>query len=222
MNTRIKICGITNIEDALMCVDCGVDALGFVFYKDSPRFVQPDVAADIVSELPPFVTAVGVFVNESRSNIVDVACRVGLDRVQLHGDEGVDECDALSSLKPMKAIRIKDKEDIEEVEGYRGVVAAFVLDTRVEGVYGGTGRSFDWKLALPVRRHGRVILSGGLTPENVVEAIKLVEPYGVDVSTGIEREPGRKDPLKVRAFIENIKRYEAIVLTEDEKGEPQR
>ncbi len=222
MNTRIKICGITNREDALMCVDCGVDALGFVFYEDSPRFVRPDVAADIVSELPPFVTAVGVFVNESRNNIVDVACRVGLDSVQLHGDEGVGGCEALSSLKPIKAIRIKEPEDLEGMEGYRGVVAAFVLDTRVEGAYGGTGRSFDWRLALPARQHGRVILSGGLTPENVVEAIRMVEPYGVDVSTGVEREPGRKDPIRVRAFIGNIKRYEATLLTEDKEGEPQR
>ncbi len=222
MNIRIKICGITNKEDALMCVESGADALGFVFYEKSPRFLSSDAAADIVKALPPFVTTVGVFVNQSHEAIMDVAHRVGLDCVQLHGDEGVEDCRALSALRPIKAFRIKDAEDLRGIEAYSGLVSALLLDTRVEGAYGGTGRGFDRHLALPVKQYGRVILSGGLTPDNVVEAVKMVEPYGVDVSTGVESKPGRKDPLKVRRFIENIKLYEATLLTEDKKGEPQR
>ncbi len=214
MNTRIKICGITSREDALMCVHSGADAIGFVFYRDSPRFVPPDVAVDITCVLPPLVTVVGVFVDESYDNMVNIARRVGLDCIQLHGNEKPSVCRLLSQFRPVKAIRIGSVQDLKPMEDYRGLVSAFLLDARVESAYGGTGRCFDWRLALKAKPHGRVILSGGLTPENVVDAIKLVEPYGVDVSTGVEKEPGRKDPQKVRAFIESIRRYEAIQLKE--------
>lgn len=201
--TRVKICGITELEDALKAVEYGADALGFVFFDKSPRNISPQTAALIASELPPFVTTVGVFVNESPDRIRAVSDEVRLSCVQLHGDESPEFCASLG-LKVIKALRVRDKADINMLRAYS--VSAYLLDTFKEGVPGGTGETFDWEIALEAKKLGRIILSGGLTPENVKDAIELVRPYAVDVSSGIEIKPGRKDPDKVLKFIQRVKR----------------
>jgi phosphoribosylanthranilate isomerase len=202
MATRVKICGITNAEDAAVAVEAGADALGFVFYEKSPRFVTREVARDIIAGIPPFVTTVGVFVNEAADVIKGLRDFVPLDRVQLHGDEDP-EFSRLLGPGVIKALRIKGAEDILVMKDYNA--ATFLLDAFVDGIPGGTGAAFDWAIALEAKRYGRIILSGGLTPENVAEAVKRAAPYAVDVSSGVESSPGVKDPDKIRRFIEEAK-----------------
>jgi phosphoribosylanthranilate isomerase len=204
MATRVKICGITNKEDAASAIEAGADALGFVFYEKSPRFVTREIARDIIATVPPFVTTVGVFVNEAADVIKGLREFVPLDRVQLHGDETPEFSELLGS-GVIKALRIKGEEDILVMKGYN--VETFLLDAFVEATPGGTGVSFDWAIALEAKRYGRIILSGGLTPENVAEAVKRAAPYAVDVSSGVESSPGVKDPDKIRRFIEEAKGY---------------
>lgn len=199
---RVKICGITNIEDALHAADCGADALGFVFYKKSPRCLTPEAARSIIVGLPPFVTAVGLFVNEAPERIEQIAGFCGLDAIQLHGDEGPGDCE-FAPRRVIKALRVKDAASLARHETY--AVSALLLDAWVAGVYGGTGESFNWDLAAEIAWQRPVVLAGGLTPENVAEAVRTVRPYGVDVSSGVETAPGRKDPAKVEAFIRNAK-----------------
>lgn len=199
---RVKICGITCIEDALVAARAGADALGFVF-ADSPRRVTPAAAAGIIAALPPFVATVGVFVNESVRRILEIVARCRLDRVQLHGDEGPEECAELGPLA-IKAVRVKNALSLRGLARYR--VGAFLLDSHVPGARGGTGEAFAWELAAGAAPGGRpVILSGGLTPENVARAIETASPYAVDVSSGVEREPGRKDRPLVEEFIRRAK-----------------
>ncbi len=199
--TRIKICGITNVEDALVAVDYGADALGFIFYKKSPRYIAPDKAREIISYLPPFVTAVGVFVNESFENIAATKEVSGFTMLQLHGDEPPDECCMWHRV--IKAFRVSNFTDLKPLENYR--VSAFLLDTYAHESYGGTGQIFNWDIALEAKRFGRIILSGGLNPDNIEKAIRWVKPYAVDVSSGIEEKKGKKDLNKMRAFIEKTK-----------------
>lgn len=206
MTPKVKICGITNLEDAMAAVEAGADALGFNFYRESPRFVKSDVVKRIVAQLPPFVTAVGVFVNEDVKIVRDWMDDCGLALAQLHGDEAAAYCDLLG--RPvLKAIRLKDRGSLLAVAEYRGRarVRGFVLDAFSATSYGGTGQVADWDLAAEVARSTCVILAGGLTPENVAEAIQKVQPYGVDVSSGVESRPGKKDHKKLRAFIEAAK-----------------
>jgi phosphoribosylanthranilate isomerase len=200
---QVKICGITRLEDAQAAVDAGADALGFVFYPPSPRYVTPEQAAQIIRTLPPFVTTVGLFVDVALDHVNDMAARCGLDRVQLHGRETPEFCRQLT--RPViKAIRIKNAESLAQVPDYK--VSAYLLDAYVEGVLpGGTGASFCWELAVRAMPYGPVILAGGLTPENVEVAIAQIRPYGVDVSSGVERAPGIKDHQKVREFIAHAK-----------------
>jgi phosphoribosylanthranilate isomerase len=202
VQTRVKICGITNMDDALTAVECGADAIGFVFWVESPRFIEPQEAKRIASEIPPFVTTVGVFVNEPADRINRLVHSVGLDCVQLHGEEPHEACKGLEA-KVIKAVRVSGEKDLEGLDRYD--VFAFMLDTFREGVQGGTGKTFDWDIAVKAKRLGAVILSGGLTPDNVVDAIRHVRPYGVDVSSGVEREPGKKDPEKIRKFIDKVR-----------------
>ncbi len=202
MATRVKICGITNERDVAVAIEAGADALGFVFYEKSPRFVTREVARDIIAGVPPFVTTVGVFVNETADVIKGLRDRVRLDRVQLHGDEDP-EFARLLGPGVIKALRIKGAEDILVMKDYNAT--AFLLDAFVDGKPGGTGAAFDWAIAVEAKRYGRVILSGGLTPGNVAEAVKRVAPYAVDVSSGVESSPGVKDPDKIRRFIEEAK-----------------
>lgn len=199
---KVKICGITNIEDALQAAGCGADALGFVFYKKSPRCLAPKAARQIIAELPPFVTAVGLFVNETPECIRQIADFCALDVLQLHGDEGPADCN-YAPRRVVKALRVKEATSLAGHETY--AVSALLLDAWVAGAYGGTGERFNWELAAAVARQRPVVLAGGLTPENVAAAVRMVRPYGVDVSSGVESTPGRKDPAKVEAFIRNAK-----------------
>jgi phosphoribosylanthranilate isomerase len=207
---QVKICGITSVEDAQAAVDAGADALGFVFYPPSPRYVTPEEAEQIIHTLPPFVTTVGLFVDVALDTVSETAARCGLDRVQLHGRETAEFCRQVT--RPViKAFRIKNAESLSLLPAYK--VSAYLLDAYVEGALpGGTGSTFSWELAAQARPYGPVILAGGLTPENVEGAIAQTSPYGVDVSTGVERAPGIKDHEKVRQFIARAK---AVTL---EKG----
>ncbi len=194
---KVKICGITNVEDALKAVEFGADALGFVFYEGSPRHVFPETARQIIHLLPPFVTTVGVFVNEHPRVIGDIIQQTGIQVVQLHGEEPPEMCTLWSRV--IKAIKVRDITDLRDLQRYQ--VSAYLLDAYSPEAPGGTGQIFNWDIALQARPYGRIILAGGLTPENVSEAIRRVRPYAVDVSSGVEREKGKKDIEKLREFI---------------------
>ena len=203
---KVKICGITNAEDAQVAVLAGADALGFVFYSKSPRFVEPKVAKQIISGLPPFVLPIGVFVNEEPKVVRNVMEECGLALAQLHGDETPAYCESLE--RPvLRGIRLRDRGSFLAMAEYKGRagVRGFVVDAFSESAYGGTGKTTEWDLAVEAARAAPILLAGGLTPENVQEAIQKVKPYGVDVSSGIEASPGKKDPAKVQAFIHAAK-----------------
>lgn len=199
---RVKICGNVTLKDTMAAVEAGADAVGFVFYAKSPRVVSPKAVAAIVSHLPPFVSTVGLFVNEKPDLVRQIMSDCGLAYAQLHGEESPQYCAELR-LPVVKAIRVRTAEDLANLSAYR--VKAILLDTYVEGKIGGTGVTFDWGLAVEARSWGPIVLAGGLTPDNVGEAVSRVRPYGVDVSSGVESSPGVKDHAKVRAFVENVK-----------------
>lgn len=203
---RVKVCGVTNLEDALVAVAAGADALGFNFWPGSSRYIEPRRAAAIIAQLPPFVTPVGVFVDEPAARLKRIVARTGVRAVQLHGEENPAMVAALAngSVAVLKALRVGRSFRPEHLRAYRGA-AAFLLDAQVKGQRGGTGRSFDWSVARRANRFGRILLAGGLTAENVVEAIRQAQPYGVDVCTGVEKRPGRKDHARLRAFIRRAK-----------------
>lgn len=202
MSPLVKICGLTNKADALHATGSGADAVGLVFYPGSPRCVTGETAREICAALPPFVTRVGLFVNASPKMIRETVLYCGLDVIQLHGDETPEQAD-YSPLRTIKALRVKDSLSLDGHEQYR--VSALLLDTWVPDAYGGSGESFNWELAATVAAQRPVILAGGLTPENVAAAIAQVNPYAVDVSSGVERAPGQKDNDKVAAFIRAAK-----------------
>ncbi len=195
---KVKICGITNKEDALYAAGCGADALGFIFYEKSPRYIEPDNAKTIIAALPPFVTTVGVFVNKDFNDIRDITLLTGVTVVQLHGDESPSYCNLVEG-KLIKAIRVKNYSSIEGLKKYD--VDVFLLDSFDKNSFGGSGLTFDWKLAEKAKQYGKIILAGGLTPDNVEEAVKKVVPYGVDVNSGVEQKPGIKNKNKVKEFI---------------------
>ena len=199
---RVKICGITNIEDAVAAAEYGADAIGFVFQPKSPRAITPETAKNIISALPPFITTIGVFVNESKREIERIIRHVGLNIVQLHGNEPPDACQL--NRKVIKAIRVKDLTDLEPLKRYN--VSAFLLDTYSPHTMGGTGQIFNWDIAVEAKKFGRIILAGGLNHENIEEAIKWVRPYGIDVATGVEsNKKGEKDHKKLKLFIEKAR-----------------
>ena len=200
--TKVKICGITNLEDALCVVAAGADALGFVFYAKSPRYIHPEKVAQIVSKLPPFVTTVGLFVNADPETIRQTMGVTGLNVIQLHGDELPEDC-CLFSSPVIKAVRVKDVGSLAGIDEYK--VSALLLDAWNDQQYGGTGESFDWQLAKKLTGNLPIILAGGLTPDNVAQAIQMINPYAVDVSSGVEERPGHKDYKKVREFIKKVK-----------------
>jgi phosphoribosylanthranilate isomerase len=203
---KVKICGITNAPDAQAAVSAGADALGFIFYSKSPRFVEPKVAQHIISELPPFVLPIGVFVNEEPTVVQNIIEECGLALAQLHGDETPAYCESLE--RPvLRGIRLRDRGSFLAMAEYRGRagVRGFVVDAYSESGFGGTGETTNWDIAAEAAKAAPILLAGGLTPENVQEAIQKVKPYGVDVSSGVESNPGKKDPAKVQAFIHAAK-----------------
>lgn len=205
---RIKICGITNSGDALLAAQLGAHALGFIFYQKSPRYVTPDKARRIIGQLPPLVATVGVFVDEDAAAVREIASLAGLDWIQLHGGESPDYCRSLGR-RVIKGFRVRGEEIFAQLTAYQGAAQAFLLDAYKPGTPGGTGGTFDWEIGRQVGKCGPVILAGGLTPENVADAIRTVRPAAVDVASGVEAAPGRKDPEKLKAFIETVKRVEA-------------
>ncbi len=204
MRVRTKICGITNIEDAMQAIEAGADALGFVFYPPSPRHVSLAQAESISRQLPPFITRVGLFVNAQRED-VEAACRtLALDLLQFHGDES--ESDCLDFGKPyIKAIRIQGSDDVQQAEKAYPSAQALLVDAYKEGVPGGTGERFDWSL-LPTERVKPLILAGGLTVQTIYRAIQTVRPYAVDVSGGVEEVKGKKNHQLVSQFINEVLR----------------
>ncbi len=202
MRVRVKICGITRLEDALDAVAQGADAIGLVFYEGSPRNVTISQAAEIVNQIPAFVSTVGLFVNAESSFIREVISKVKLDLLQFHGDETASECAAFSHPF-IKAIRVKSDTNLVQYAEDFSAAKALLLDTYAEGVAGGTGQVFDWNL-IPKELAKPVILAGGLTADNVARAISLVKPYAVDVSGGVEASKGIKDVAKIAAFMQQV------------------
>lgn len=200
--TKIKICGITNFEDAAKSLDCGADALGFIFYEKSKRYISPPEAQKIIKELPPFVTKVAVFVDCPFRQIIKITSELFINAIQLHGSETPEFCSKFS-YPVIKALRIKDSIDIQQVDSF--ATQTILFDTYSESDYGGTGKSFNWKVLEKLNTDKKIILSGGLNPGNIEKAITTVRPYGVDVSSGVEKSPGIKDHKKIKKFIEAVK-----------------
>jgi len=205
--TKVKICGITNLVDALFASDSGADALGFVFWERSPRYITPEAAALIIEKLPPFITTVGVFVDEDAGRVGDIVKTAGLTFAQLHGSESPEYCKAVP-CRFIKALRVKDAASLLGLSEYKA--EAILLDTFVKGQPGGTGAVFDWSLLTGMDYAGDVILAGGLNPDNIEDALDHYSPYAVDISSGVEAEPGRKDPAKVRVFIEKVRSFKDV------------
>lgn len=199
---KVKICGITNSADALTAANCGATALGFVFYKKSPRYVSPSKVKKIVESLPPFVTSVGVFVNISERAVRDICRFTGITTIQLHGDEDRNYCKRLKDYKVIKAFHVGAAVDFKKVTDYN--VDAYLFDTFTEEDYGGSGKTFNWDLLKDKKLGKPFILSGGLNPENIKTAIETVLPYAVDVSSGVEKTPGIKDYHKIRALFDAV------------------
>ncbi|MGO8836985.1 MAG: phosphoribosylanthranilate isomerase [Limisphaerales bacterium] len=203
MSTRVKICGITNLVDAQAAVEAGADALGFNFYEKSPRYLTLPAAAAVSRQLPPFILRVGVFVNTPEDRITRAIGECGLGLLQFHGDEPPEFCTQFG-LMSMKAFRIRDVDSLKSLPQYQ--TEAYLLDAWSPEARGGTGEKFNWDLALEAQKFGKpVFLAGGLTPENVAAAVRKVRPFGVDVSSGVESAPGKKDHAKIRAFIQAVR-----------------
>lgn len=203
---RVKICGITKPEDAKLAAELGAHAIGLNFYDDSPRCITPFAAAELIRRLPPFVAPVGVFVNWDEAPVVALCKALGLTAAQLHGDESPQVVERVARRMPViKALRLGQGSAAPDFSRYRSA-SAFLLDTNVPGHYGGTGATGNWHLARVAAQSHRIILAGGLTPENVGEAIRIVRPYAVDVASGVESRPGKKDPAKLQAFFEEVAR----------------
>jgi phosphoribosylanthranilate isomerase len=211
---RVKICGITNLEDAKAAIDLGADALGFNFYKRSPRYVEPTTAKPIVEALPPLVSLVGIFVDEfSPERILSIIHAIGIGSVQLHGSESPDYARKISELRLIKAFRVDEKFEVGQLASYR--VGAYLLDAYDPKQVGGTGQTFNWDIAIAAKQHGRVILAGGLGPENVYDAILHVRPYAVDICSSIESEPGKKDLAKMATLFREINRARVALTASD-------
>ncbi|MGH7902225.1 MAG: phosphoribosylanthranilate isomerase [Thermodesulfobacteriota bacterium] len=205
--TKIKVCGITNLEDALSATDLGADALGFIFYENSKRYINPEKARHIRFKLPPFTTTVGVFVNQDINEVKTIREEVGFDVYQLHGDEPPEYCRDLGA-NVIKAIRVQMEIAKSDIDIYP--TNAILFDTYSPNEYGGTGESFDWLLLEGMHVSKPIILSGGLNPENVDKAIHIVNPYAVDVSSGVEDYPGKKNKDRLKRFVEAVRNANKI------------
>lgn len=203
MSVIVKICGITNLEDALVAAEAGADALGFMFHEPSPRAVSLETAARICRKLPQHIVRVGVFVDAPETQVVRAIAGCSLNLLQFHGNETPEYCQQFPAMT-MKAFRVRDASSLHKLTEYP--TDAWLLDSYVAGKLGGTGETFNWALAHEAVGMGKpIFLAGGLTPENVSDAVRTVGPYGVDVSSGVEAKPGKKDVEKVKAFIEAAK-----------------
>ena len=203
MDTKVKICGITNMDDALAAVEAGADALGLMFYEASPRSVALETAQAIDAVLPPHILRVGVFVDPEPDFVMLALRRCNLTLLQFHGNEDSDFCTQFGVMS-MKAIRVKDADSLKQLADFH--TDAYLLDSYVAGKQGGTGEKFNWDLATEAKKFNKpVFLAGGLTPQNVAEAVRQVQPFGVDVSSGVEESPGKKDHEKIRAFIQAVR-----------------
>ena len=206
MSVKVKVCGITNAPDAVAAVEAGADALGFMFYESSPRHVLIRQAAEIIRELPPFIMKVGVFVDAEEDTVMRAIGDCGLTMLRFHGAESPEYCGQFG-LMSMKAFRVRDAKSLEALQNYP--TEAWLLDAFVADKLGGTGEKFNWDLAIEAKKLGRpIFLAGGLTSANVAEAVRLVQPFAVDVSSGVEAAPGKKDHGKVREFIAAAKNVE--------------
>lgn len=207
--TRVKMCGTTRAEDALAAVHYGVDALGFIFYAKSPRFISPEKAAQVIKKLPPLIDRVGVFVNAPIKEVI-AAAGAGLSYLQLHGDESVDYCKEIRQQLPccgiVKAFRVGKESRPEDFVAYDDCVDAFLLDTYVSGESGGTGKVFEWSIVEKLKLHRPIFLAGGLTPENVVRAITEVQPFAVDINSGVELRPGVKDHSRLKELLQLVQK----------------
>ncbi len=204
---RLKICGITCLEDAFLAIDAGADAIGFIFVEKSPRYISPEVAKKIIYSIPPFVQTVGVFLDEEKSVVKEICDFCGLDMIQFHGDESPEFCKYFMP-KSIKAIRVKDEKSIEKINSYRGCVKAVLLDTYKKEKAGGTGESFDWHLAIKAKEYGLpVILSGGIGPDNIKDALTMVKPFAVDVNSKLEIKPGKKSPELIKKLKEALNSF---------------
>tara|TARA_A100001015_G_C14867151_1_gene662838 strand:+ start:116 stop:733 length:618 start_codon:yes stop_codon:yes gene_type:complete len=203
---KIKFCGMTNKTDALNAIALNVDAIGFIFYEHSPRYIPMEKVEEFIFDLPPFIHTYGVFVNATEDYIKEVAYRCKLSGIQLHGDESPEFCTKFS-LPTIKAIPVKDHDDITKIPQYKGCVNGILLDTKVENVHGGTGKTFDWGLALKAKEYDTpLVLSGGINLQNVSKALRMVSPYGIDICSGVEKEPGLKDYQKMQELLQEIQK----------------
>jgi phosphoribosylanthranilate isomerase len=213
---RVKICGITNLEDAQEAINLGADALGFNFYKRSSRYIEPAKAKPIIEALPPLISLVGIFVDEfSPERIRSIAHAIGLGTIQLHGSESPEYVKKISEVRIIKAFRVGENFDLTQLVAFR--VGAYLLDAYDAKQLGGTGKTFNWDVAVQAKQHGRVILAGGLSSENVAEAVLQVRPYAVDVCSAIESEPGKKDFQKMEALFREVHRAR-VLLAADQGG----
>ena len=199
----VKICGITNIRDAKYAVESGADALGFVFYTNSRRAIMPERAKEIIQKIPGSISRVGVFVNEEIGTVKEIVSFCGLHLIQLHGDESPQYCGEFPMSSLIKTVSHWADEEIKKLEDY--CVKAILVDAHDPGHYGGTGKNSDWALALKVKKIHPLILAGGLNRENIKKAIETVGPHGVDINSGVEASPGKKDPYKIREIVEIIR-----------------
>jgi phosphoribosylanthranilate isomerase len=197
---KVKICGITNVEDALLCENLGADTLGFILYKGSKRFIEPDIAEKIISELSPFILKIGVFVNSSFEEINSIAKQIKLNSVQLHGEESPDIVSKIN-LPVIKSFRIKNGFDFSRLKEFENI--SYLFDTYSEKEYGGTGKTFNWEL-IPDELKNKIILSGGISINNIEEVYKKIKPAAVDLSSSLESSPGKKDIEKVKEFFKKI------------------
>jgi phosphoribosylanthranilate isomerase len=206
VSVKVKICGITSVADGLVAAEAGADVVGLMFYEKSPRHISLETAGEISHALPPFVLRAGVFVNPSEELVMEAIARCGLNLLQFHGDETPEFCTQFGIMS-MKAFRIRDAASLAALPKYP--TEAYLLDAFSAEALGGTGEKFNWDLAIEAKKFGKpIFLAGGLTPENVAEAVAKVQPFGVDVSSGVESAPGKKDAAKVRAFIAAAKSVE--------------
>jgi phosphoribosylanthranilate isomerase len=201
---RVKICGITRLDDALLACELGADAIGFIFYEKSPRSIRPDEAAAIAEHLPPHVARVGIFVDTPRDDIVIYRKQVKLTAIQFHGAYSLSELEQFDREQVIAVARVGESFQVLQLAQFRNCAAAILLDTHRKGLYGGTGETFDWQAAIDAKAYGRIILAGGLSPDNVRQAVETVVPYALDVSSGVEAHPGKKDPAKLRQLFRNV------------------